>query len=79
MVQAFDLEKLIRDVFAPQPGEKVLVMVDVPHGELKRTGTLPSNDWAPKRALLYILYSPSRPRGATTPICRKVERSMVGR
>jgi leucyl aminopeptidase (aminopeptidase T) len=35
MVQAFDLEKLIRDVFAPQPGEKVLVMVDVPHGEVK--------------------------------------------
>jgi hypothetical protein len=35
MVQAFDLEKLIRDVFAPQPGEKVLVTVDVPHGEVK--------------------------------------------
>ncbi len=30
--QAFDLEKLIIDVFDPQPGEVVLVMVDLPHG-----------------------------------------------
>jgi len=34
MTQSFDLEKLIVDVFAPQPGEKVLVMSDFPHGEL---------------------------------------------
>ncbi len=33
MVQTFDLEKLLIDVFAPQPGEKVLVMSDLPHGE----------------------------------------------
>jgi hypothetical protein len=35
MADSFDLEKLITDVFAPQPGEKVLVMIDLPHGELK--------------------------------------------
>lgn len=29
---SFDLEKLLTDVFAPQPGEKVLVMIDLPHG-----------------------------------------------
>jgi hypothetical protein len=28
----FDLENLILDVFAPQPGEKLVVMVDVPSG-----------------------------------------------
>jgi hypothetical protein len=28
-----DLEKLLIDVFAPQPGEKVLVMIDLPHGK----------------------------------------------
>jgi hypothetical protein len=31
---AFDLEKLMIDVFDPQPGEKVLVMTDLPHGDL---------------------------------------------
>ncbi len=31
---AAELEKLLVDVFDPQPGEKVLVMVDLPHGEL---------------------------------------------
>jgi hypothetical protein len=46
MVQAFDLEKLIRDVFAPQPGEKVLVMVDVPHGEVKD-----HDQWAQRRQM----------------------------
>ena len=34
-VKKFNLEKLIVDVFNPQPGEKVLVMVDLPHGELQ--------------------------------------------
>jgi hypothetical protein len=29
---AFDLESLIVDVFNPQPGEKILVMIDVPDG-----------------------------------------------
>ena len=31
---SFDLEKLLVDVFDPQPGEKVLVMTDLPHGDL---------------------------------------------
>jgi len=31
--KGFDLEKLLIDVFAPQPGERVLVMTDLPHGE----------------------------------------------
>jgi hypothetical protein len=35
MAMVFDLEKLIVDVFAPQAGEKVLVMTDLPHDELK--------------------------------------------
>ena len=30
----FDLDKLINDVFDPQPGEKVLVITDLPHGDL---------------------------------------------
>ena len=33
MVHDFDLEGLIVDVFAPEPGEKVLIMTDLPHGE----------------------------------------------
>jgi hypothetical protein len=35
MAESFDLKKLITDVFAPQPGEIVLVVIDLPHGELK--------------------------------------------
>ncbi len=31
---SFDLQKLLIDVFDPQPGEKVLVMMDLPHGAL---------------------------------------------
>ncbi len=31
---SFDLEKLLVDVFDPQPAEKVVVMTDLPHGEL---------------------------------------------
>jgi hypothetical protein len=38
MVQSFDLEKLLIDVFAPQSGEKVLVMSDLPHGEYTDNG-----------------------------------------
>lgn len=33
MAKSFDLEKLLIDVFGPRPGEKVLVMTDLPHGE----------------------------------------------
>lgn len=44
MTKKFDLEKLIIDVFAPQAGEKILVMNDLPHGEL------PDNKkWADRR------------------------------
>jgi hypothetical protein len=46
MVQSFDLEKLIIDVFAPQPGEKVLVMRDLPHGELTD-----NEKWAERREM----------------------------
>ena len=46
MADAFDLEKLIVDVFAPQAGERVLVMVDVPHGELKD-----NDEWAERRQM----------------------------
>jgi hypothetical protein len=35
MADSFDLDKLITDVFAPQKGESVLVMIDLPRGELK--------------------------------------------
>jgi hypothetical protein len=31
--RSFDFERLVNDVFAPQPGEKILVMIDLPHGE----------------------------------------------
>jgi len=33
MTKSFDLKKLLIDVFAPQSGERVLVMTDLPHGE----------------------------------------------
>ena len=46
MVQSFDLEKLLIDVFAPQPGEKVLVMSDLPHGEWTDNGK-----WAARREM----------------------------
>ena len=38
MVQSFNLEKLLIHVFAPQSGEKVLVMSDLPHGEWTDNG-----------------------------------------
>ncbi len=43
---SFDLEKLIVDVFDPQPGEAVLVMVDLPHGNLHDY-----EDWAARREM----------------------------
>jgi hypothetical protein len=46
MVESFDLEKLIVDVFAPQLGEKVLVMRDLPHGELTD-----NERWAERREM----------------------------
>jgi len=46
MTQGFDLEKLLVDVFGPQPGEKVLVMTDLPHGDLAD-----SENWATRREM----------------------------
>jgi hypothetical protein len=43
---SFDLDKLILEVFAPQPGEKVLVMTDSPHGEWAD-----SEKWAQRREM----------------------------
>ncbi len=43
---AIDLEKLLVDVFDPQPGEVVTVMVDLPHGDI------PDNaDWKERRQM----------------------------
>lgn len=43
---SFDLEKLLVDVFDPQPGEKVLVMMDLPHG-----GLSDYEGWAERREM----------------------------
>lgn len=43
---AFNLDKLLRDVFAPIPGERVLVMVDLP-----RPGLADNPDWAERRRM----------------------------
>jgi hypothetical protein len=43
---SFDLDKLIIDVFDPQPGEKVVVITDLPHGELTDYG-----GWAERREM----------------------------
>jgi len=45
-MQSFDLEKLLIDVFAPQSGEKVLVMSDLPHGEYTD-----NQKWADRREM----------------------------
>jgi hypothetical protein len=44
--KGFDLEKLLVDVFAPQAGEKVLVMTDLPHGDLSD-----NEQWAERREM----------------------------
>jgi leucyl aminopeptidase (aminopeptidase T) len=46
MPKTFDLDKLLVDVFAPQRGERVLVMTDLPHGELND-----NQGWADRRAM----------------------------
>ena len=46
MVKGFNLEKLLMDVFAPQSGEKVLVMSDLPHGEYAD-----NEEWADRREM----------------------------
>ena len=52
MSKAFNLEKLLVDVFAPQPGERVLVMTDLPHGEQSD-----SEAWANRRHMAAEWYS----------------------
>jgi len=42
----FVLKKFLRDVFDPQPGEQVLVMVDVPHGDIED-----NDDWKERREM----------------------------
>jgi hypothetical protein len=44
--QELDLEELIGDVFAPEPGERVLLMVDLPHGDI-----LDNDEWAARRRM----------------------------
>ncbi|MFQ5886919.1 MAG: hypothetical protein ACE5II_06770 [Anaerolineae bacterium] len=46
MAESFDLEKLLIDIFAPQSGEKVLVMSDLPHGEWTD-----NQEWADRREM----------------------------
>lgn len=46
MGKGFDLKKLLIDVFAPQSGEQVLVMSDLPHGEWAD-----SEKWAQRREM----------------------------
>ena len=42
----FDLEKLLRDVFAPSAGERVVVAVDLPHGKFSD-----DDDWRERRKM----------------------------
>jgi len=42
----FDVEKLLKDVFDPQPGEKVIVMVDLPHD-----GISDNPEWRERREM----------------------------
>lgn len=43
---AFELEKLLTDVFAPQGGDVVTIMVDLPHGEIRDL-----EDWRERRQM----------------------------
>jgi len=59
MKESFDLEKLIVDVFAPRRGEKVLVMADLPHGELTD-----HDRWAERRQMAQEWHSAFERLGA---------------
>jgi len=59
MVQSFDLERLLIDVFAPQSGEKVLVMTDLPHGEWTD-----NEKWAARREMATEWHSAFQRLGA---------------
>jgi leucyl aminopeptidase (aminopeptidase T) len=60
MDSSFDLEKLIKDVFAPQPGEKVLVMIDLPHDEMGD-----HDQWLERRQMAEEWHSAFARMGAT--------------
>lgn len=47
-MEDIDLEKLIVDVFAPEPGEKVLVMMDLPHGDIAD-----NDEWSARRQMAH--------------------------
>jgi hypothetical protein len=57
----FDLDKLLVDVFTPQPGEKVLVMTDLPHGEWSD-----SEEWAERREMAVDWLAALRRLGSST-------------
>lgn len=46
MGEGLNLEKLIMDVFAPEPGERVLLLVDLPHGDIAD-----HEEWAERREM----------------------------
>lgn len=46
MQNTFNLQKLLRDVFAPRTGENVLILIDEPHGTMRDT-----EDWAERRRM----------------------------
>jgi len=44
---AFELERLFVDVFAPQSGDVVTIMFDLPHGEIRD-----EEEWRERREML---------------------------
>jgi len=58
MANDLDLEQLLIDVFAPQSGEQVLVMTDLPHGELAD-----SEEWAERREMAFEWHEAFRALG----------------
>lgn len=70
----FNLEKLLIDVFDPQPGEKVLVIVDHPHGGLADTNiAVALTEFSATASLIKFTERFPRLRAASTPM---VTRSM---
>ncbi len=52
--------KLFNDVFAPKPGEKVLVIYDVPHGNI-----IDNDEWKDRREIAYEWYETFKKMGAS--------------
>ncbi len=57
----FDVEKLLIDVFAPQPEERVLVMTDLPHGEWSD-----NEQWGERREMAVDWHAAFRRLGSST-------------